>query len=87
MDKYGDCFRDGPIEVEDDSIVIQSQGGEPYDTLFCEMRFKSVLNDRLCLSFESLEINRCDLNLHVFQEDSAAGTALVSLLVLSNHSK
>lgn len=77
MDKYGDCAHDGPIEVEDEAVTIKAQGGAPYDTLICEMTFKSMLNDRLCVSFQKMDIKRCDVNLYVFQEDSSAGTALV----------
>ena len=80
MDRYGDCFRDSYISVKDEQYTILSQGGEPYDTTVCEMVFKSEKNDRLCLSFKEFTINRCDLHLDVYAEQSAAGTAIVRTL-------
>jgi len=80
MDKYGDCFRGSIIEVEEEAVTIRSTGGAPYDTLICEMNFKSMMNDKLCVSFEQLDIERCDLTLTVFPEQDSSGHALVSNL-------
>lgn len=78
MDRYGDCVRDGPFEVDRDKINIYAQGGEPYDTLVCELVFKSAHNDRLCVSFNSLNITSCDVRLSLFAEQSSQGHAIAS---------
>ncbi|WAR25774.1 hypothetical protein MAR_011478, partial [Mya arenaria] len=70
MDRYGDCFHDGPIEVEE-SYTILSQGGEAYDTLTCQMTFKADKGSRLCLTFRSIRIDNCGVNLHVFSKESS----------------
>ncbi|XP_053376930.1 uncharacterized protein LOC123528933 [Mercenaria mercenaria] len=76
MDRYGDCFHGGPMEVDDESYKIMAQGGDAYDTLTCEMTFKSLKNDRLCLSFTSFHIRKCDVKLSVYSEKSASGNAM-----------
>lgn len=78
MDRYGDCFHEGPFEVENESYIIRSSGGEPYDTLMCAMTFKSLKDDRLCLHFKTLDIRRCDVRLSVYSEKDASGTAMVT---------
>ncbi|XP_052779321.1 uncharacterized protein LOC128216716 [Mya arenaria] len=77
MDRYGDCFHDGPIEVEE-SYTILSQGGEAYDTLTCQMTFKADKGSRLCLTFRSIRIDNCGVNLHVFSKESSNDKVLGS---------
>jgi len=76
MDRYGDCFHEGPIRVQA-PVSIYSQGGSAYDTLTCEMRFQADKGERLCLTFKNLLIQKCGVNLYVFSQQSSSGTALV----------
>lgn len=76
MDRYGDCFHGGPMEIEDESYTIKAHGGDAYDTLKCEITFKSVKEDKLCLSFKDFFINKCDVKLTAYSEKSASGTAM-----------
>lgn len=78
MDRYGDCFHGGPMEVADESYTIKAQGGEAYDTLKCEMTYKSGNNERLCLSFKEFFISRCDVKITAYSEKSASGNAMVT---------
>ncbi|KAH3828076.1 uncharacterized protein LOC127832689 isoform X2 [Dreissena polymorpha] len=77
-DRYGDCFHGGPIEVEEEYTIV-SRGGDAYDTLNCEMTFKTQTNNRMCLSFKEVEIKRCDLSLNVYASDSSKGAPLSSV--------
>jgi hypothetical protein len=77
MDRYGDCFHEGMMEVEQESYNIMAQGGAAYDTLTCEMRFKSMKDDRLCLSFSSFMITKCDVKLTVYSDKDSTGSPLV----------
>ncbi|KAL4226091.1 hypothetical protein ACF0H5_014079 [Mactra antiquata] len=77
MDKYGDCLNEGPKSVEDEPYLIYSQGGEPYDTLRCQMTFKSSKDDRLCLSFKELAILRCDLKVYAYSDEFASNNHLM----------
>ncbi|XP_060586536.1 uncharacterized protein LOC132742204 isoform X2 [Ruditapes philippinarum] len=76
MDRYGDCFHEGIMEVEQESYNIMAQGGAAYDTLTCEMRFKSMKDDRLCLSFSSFMITKCDVKLTVYSDKDSTGSPL-----------
>ena len=78
MDRYGDCFRDSYISVENEEYSILSHGGEAFDTLVCEISFKSEKNDRLCLHFRTFQISKCTVKFQVYSEQSASGVAAVS---------
>ena len=83
MDRYGDCFKETYISVKGEEYSILSHGGEAFDTLVCEISFKSEQDDRLCLHFRRFEINKCNVNFEVYSEQSASGAAVVSSLMLS----
>ena len=79
LDRYGDCFHGTyfPVHAQDEYSIL-SHGGEAFDTLRCEITFKSERNDRLCLHFQRFLISRCDVKFEVYPEQSASGKALVS---------
>ena len=79
LDRYGDCSRGTYFPVNaNDEFTILSHGGEAFDTLRCEITFKSEADDRLCLHFRNFFISRCDVKLEVYPEQSASGKVLVS---------
>ena len=79
LDRYGDCSRGDYFPVDaNDEFSILSHGGEAFDTLRCEITFKSEADDRLCLHFRNFFISRCDVKLEVYPEQSASGKVLVS---------
>ena len=81
MDRYGDCFHDGIMEVEQESYDIMAQGGAAYDTLYCEMRFESMKGESLCLSFSSFMITKCDVKLMVYSGKDSLGSPMVNFLI------
>ena len=82
LDRYGDCSRGTYFPVNaNDEFSILSHGGEAFDTLRCEITFKSEADDRLCLHFRNFFISRCDVKLEVYPEQSASGKVLVSTCI------
>lgn len=79
LDRYGDCSRETYIPVKaNEEYSILSHGAEAFDTLVCEISFRSEQNDRLCLHFRRFYISKCDVKFEVYSEQSASGKALGS---------
>lgn len=82
MDRYGDCYHDGPFQLQNDAVLsVYALGGAAYDTLICDISFKSQENYRICVSFKGVEINRRDVSLTVFNGNSS----MESIMGIYNH--
>ncbi|KAL3851980.1 hypothetical protein ACJMK2_015669 [Sinanodonta woodiana] len=74
MDKFGDCERDDYIAVDENVYRILSEGGNfVFYSLNCQMTFKSLNDQRLCISFKQLSIKRMDIYLNIFDGPGATG--------------